>query len=86
MKYEVYINKSVYKDIRSFPKHYIIKIKSSILGLSFNPRPSNSKKLSGSDNTYRLRVGNYRIIYEIEDKIKVVSVVKVGHRKEVYRR
>lgn len=54
--------------------------------LAENPRPAGSKKLKGSDNTYRIRQGDYRIIYDVEDDRVLVLVLKVAHRKDVYRR
>ncbi|MEW5948302.1 MAG: type II toxin-antitoxin system RelE/ParE family toxin [Thermodesulfobacteriota bacterium] len=57
----------------------------AIQGLSEDPRPSGVKKLTGR-NAWRIRVGNYRVIYEIQDNSLVVLVVSVGHRKEIYRR
>jgi mRNA interferase RelE/StbE len=59
----------------------IEKIKS----LAAQPRPSGSEKLSGRQNLYRVRQGNYRVIYSVDDKSRVVDVVKVGHRGDVYR-
>jgi mRNA interferase RelE/StbE len=56
---------------------------SAALSLSENPRPYGYKKLVGRD-AYRIRIGDYRIIYEIEDKIITVTVIDVGHRKEIY--
>ena len=53
--------------------------------LAKNPRPMGVKKLSGTDDLYRIRVGNYRVIYQIIDRIVTVTVVRVGHRREVYR-
>jgi len=55
-----------------------------ILSLADNPRPRGSMKLSGRDR-YRLRQGNYRILYTVEDSVLVVQVIKIGHRKDVYR-
>lgn len=53
--------------------------------LELDPRPLGVKKLSGIDNLYRLRVGEYRIVYEIQDAVLLVLVVAVGHRREIYR-
>jgi len=60
------------------------KITKRILSLADNPRPEGSMKLSGR-NRYRLRQGNYRILYTVEDRVLVVQVIKIGHRKDVYR-
>ena len=60
------------------------RVKKSIYNLADNPRPFGYKKLKGR-NAYRIRKGNYRIIYEIEDKIITVTIINVGHRKNVYK-
>lgn len=57
-----------------------------INSLAENPRPAGSAKLTGSDNLYRIRVGDHRVIYAVEDNFLVVLVVEVGHRKEIYRK
>ena len=63
-----------------------MKIKETILDLADNPRPFGVKKLEGFDDFYRIKKGNYRIIYTIEDDILTVEVLKVGNRKDVYKR
>ena len=83
-QYSIIIRKSVYKDIRGIPKNDVLRILAAIESLSENPRPSGVKKLSGQER-YRLRQGNYRILYEIDDGKLVVTVVRAGDRKEVYR-
>jgi mRNA interferase RelE/StbE len=62
---------------------YYSSIKTAIYSLTDNPRPNGYKKLKGQDG-YRIRVGDYRIIYQIQDKILVVEVIDLGHRKEIY--
>ena len=54
-------------------------------GLAANPRPPGVEKLAGPDDFYRIRVGDYRIIYQIQDDVLMILVVKIGHRREVYR-
>jgi len=83
-KYDVVLRKSVLKDLDDIPKKDVKRIMSAIGSLADNPRPPQSKKLSGHDR-YRLRQGVYRIIYSIEDDKLIVCVVKVGRRREVYR-
>jgi mRNA interferase RelE/StbE len=61
------------------------RIVDAIEALSSNPRPVGSEKLVGSDNIHRIRVGDYRVVYEILDAELVVIVIKVGHRRDVYR-
>jgi mRNA interferase RelE/StbE len=83
-RYELRIKKSVTKDLDSLPKKDLQRIVEAINGLADNPRPPQSLKLSG-DEKYRLRCGVYRVLYEIQDEVLIVCVVKVGHRKDVYR-
>jgi len=83
-QYKVTIKKSVAKDLRDIPKKDILRILSVIEGLAENPRPAGVKKLSGQER-YRIRQGNYRILYSIEDDVLIVCVVNVGHRRDVYQ-
>jgi mRNA interferase RelE/StbE len=62
------------------------KIISEINSLIDNPRPVGAVKLTGSDNLFRMRIGDYRIIYAVEDDLLVVLIVEVGHRREIYRK
>ena len=82
--YRVLFKESVWKDFNSVPKKDLKKILKRIEQLSENPRPSGCEKLTGKDR-YRLRQGRYRIIYSIQDDELTVWIVKVGHRKDVYR-
>jgi mRNA interferase RelE/StbE len=83
-KYRIELKKSVQKDFESIPKKDLQRIIWAIESLANNPRPPQSKKLSGLEQ-YRLRQGNYRILYSIKDDLLIVFVVAVGHRKEIYR-
>jgi len=84
-KYRVSIKRSAVKEIEAIPqKKERQRIIRRIGQLASDPRPPGSKKLSGHDK-YRIRQGAYRIVYSIEDKELIVVVVKVGHRKNVYR-
>ena len=82
--YELVFRKSVAKDLRGYPKQDVKRIMQRIRALADDPLPSGCEKLS-SQERYRIRQGVYRIIYEIEDSRLVVLIVKVGHRREVYR-
>ena len=83
--YSVVIGKKAEKVLDKLPNDYYRLIIKHLLELETNPRPSGCVKLSGFDNTYRIRVGIYRIIYTIEDEILLVEVVKIDHRSRVYR-
>lgn len=82
--YELVFRKSVAKDLRALPNQDVKRLMQRILSLSEDPRPAGCEKLSSQDR-YRIRQGNYRIVYEIEDDRLIVLVVKVGHRRDVYR-
>ena len=84
-RYSIVFRKSVVRDVRRIPKPDLQRILAAIDRLSEDPRPRDSEKLSGLER-YRLRKGVYRIIYEINDDRVIVVVVKIGHRKDVYRR
>jgi len=83
-KYRVLIKTSASKELGDSPKTDLRRIVKCIQNLSGILRPSGCEKLSGGDR-YRLRLGPYRIVYSIDDKSHKVLVVKVGHRREVYR-
>ena len=83
-KYRIEIKKSGAKELARLPKKDLKQIISRIKSLADNPRPPNSKKLS-ADEKYRIRQGRYRILYQIEDNILMVYVIKIAHRKDVYR-
>ena len=82
--YRLLIKPSAAKDLEALPKQDRRRIVAKITSLSTDPRPPGCEKLSGHDQ-YRIRQGNYRILYEIQDSALVVVVVKVGHRRDVYR-
>ena len=83
VKYKIEIKKSAYKELKSIPKKDLKRILTKIESLSHNPRPNDCKKLSALER-YRIRQGNYRILYSIESEILTIYVVKIGHRKDVY--
>ncbi len=84
-KYEILWKKSAVKEINTIPKDTAIKILELIDKLADEPRPSNCIKLTGLSNYYRIRIGNHRIIYSIQDSILIIEIIKIGHRKDVYR-
>lgn len=82
--YKLFFKKSVQKDFDSIPKKDLKRILSRIESLSEDPRPKGCEKLTGQER-YRLRQGQYRIVYSIQDDELTIWVVKVGHRKHIYR-
>ncbi len=83
-RYSVMVKAAVAKDLQPIPKKQVKRILAAIQSLAEDPRPPQSKKLSG-DEKYRLRCGQYRILYEIFDEELYVYVVRARHRKDVYR-
>lgn len=84
VEYKIYFREAVEKDFRLIPKKDLQKILLRIESLAKDPRPPGHEKLTGQER-YRVRQGQYRIVYSIQDKELTVWVVKVGHRKDVYR-
>ncbi len=84
MKYEIRILHSAEKEMEKLSVPIHNRISKRILSLENNPRPKGTKKLSARDE-YRLRAGNYRILYTVNDSDGVVTIIAVGHRREVYR-
>ena len=83
-KYKIYIKPTALKELQKIPKRDVSRIIDKIRSLSSNPRPPGCEKLS-ADERYRIRQGRYRILYSIEDDKLVVLVIKIAHRKDVYR-
>lgn len=83
--YKLLITRSASKELEAVPAKDRGRIIAKIRDLEENPRPQGAEKLSGDDK-YRLRQGDYRILYEIQDKQLIVTVVRIGNRREVYRR
>lgn len=82
--FEVIFKQSVAKDLRQIPKKDVARMLKRIEALRTEPRPTGVEKLSGQEK-YRIRQGVYRILYEIRDTKLIVVVVKIGHRRDVYR-
>ncbi|MDE2009421.1 MAG: type II toxin-antitoxin system RelE/ParE family toxin [Candidatus Omnitrophica bacterium] len=84
MKYAVEITSSAQRQFKKLPESIQESLTPKILSLEENPRPVGTKKLQASDY-YRIRVGNYRVIYSINDKACLVKILDLGHRKDIYR-
>ncbi len=82
--YRIILKKSAVKELEAIPKRDLTKIVERIHSLADEPRPQGVEKLSAQER-YRIRQGDYRIVSSIEDDVLTVCVVKVGHRREVYR-
>ncbi|MEO1209165.1 MAG: type II toxin-antitoxin system RelE/ParE family toxin [Cyanobacteria bacterium J06638_20] len=84
MSYQILILPAAQRQLKKLPATFQQALVTRIEYLAENPRPANCKKLKGRQNQYRIRVGDYRIIYSIEDARLAVRVIKVGHRRDVY--
>ena len=83
MVFSLNFSKQAFKDLEKINEPYYSGIKQAITNLTFNPRPIGYKKLKGRDG-YRIRVSDYRIIYNIIDKELIIDIITLGHRKEIY--
>lgn len=83
--YKIEISSAAEKSLRKIAKKDLVKIIDAIQILKINPFPEGCRKLAGEEGIYRIRQGNYRIIYEIEGKKLLILVLKIGHRKDIYR-
>jgi mRNA interferase RelE/StbE len=83
--YSLNLKTSAAKEVDALPRADRKRVVARIAGLSDDPRPPGSEKLAGHDDRFRVRQGRYRIVYSVDDRLHVVVVVKVGHRKDVYR-
>ncbi|MBU4270514.1 MAG: type II toxin-antitoxin system RelE/ParE family toxin [Planctomycetes bacterium] len=83
--YEIVLTAAARRNLKSLPRTILKRVDAKLLGLGLNPRPPDAKKLRDRDGLMRVRVGDYRILYRVEDERLVVLVVRIGHRREVYR-
>ncbi len=82
--YKITITKSAAKELAKLPLEAIDRIQVAVNALASDPRPTNCKKLKGFKDLYRIRSGDYRVIYQIEDQILTIEVVRIGNRKDIY--
>lgn len=85
MEYTVAFRPSVWKNVKNIPKKDLIKIKSKIDEICLVLPDPTTTKMRGNNDFHKVRFGNYRIIYEIHEDCLVILIIKVGHRKDVYR-
>ena len=87
-KYSVELKKSAAKEFKKLPKNIQEKILEAFSFLAQSPYSEllNIKKLKGADSLYRLRIGDYRIVYEVKDKVLTILIIKIGHRKDIYQK
>lgn len=85
MAYRIELASTAKKQMDKLPRDIQTRIATAIDNLAETPRPPGTKKLKGADDLWRVRVGSYRIVYQLQDEKLLVLVVKIGHRKQVYR-
>ena len=86
MQYSIEFRPTVLKSLKRIPKRDLVRIKKKIDGLSINLPIPNTTKMKGDNSFHKVRSGDYRIIFEIHDDRLVILVVKIGHRKDVYKK
>jgi mRNA interferase RelE/StbE len=84
-RFEIEVTRSAEKRLRALPRNDQKRLAKAMLALSENPRPRGARKLSGYEDIYRIRVGNYRVLYSLEQGRLVILILKIGHRSDVYR-
>lgn len=85
MRYTITLTPRAAKELRAIARSDQERLARRIDGLALNPKPYGVRKLSGDENLYRIRVGDFRVVYSIEDRRLVVMVIRIGHRRDVYR-
>jgi mRNA interferase RelE/StbE len=83
--YKIEFTKGARKEFKKLSQELQDRIQAEVDELANEPRPNGVKKLKGEENSYRIRIGDYRVVYEIYDNILLISIVKVKHRSEVYK-
>lgn len=83
--YEVFLERRAERDLKRLEAKEFRRIISEIKALAENPRPAGCRKIAGSESDWRIRVGDYRVIYEVDEHAEAVRVMRVRHRREVYR-
>jgi mRNA interferase RelE/StbE len=83
--YELLLERNAERDLKKLPKGMFDRVILNVKALAQNPKPQGSRKIIGSKNDWRIRVGDYRVIYEIDEEVKAVKVMRIRHRREAYR-
>jgi mRNA interferase RelE/StbE len=84
-EYSIEWKRSAAKELRQLPKEVVVRVLRAVEGLRLSPFPTGVRKLSGAEYTYRIREGSYRVIYSVYTSRLVVEIIRVGHRRDVYR-
>jgi mRNA interferase RelE/StbE len=83
--YEILLERRAEKDLKKLPSVLFQRIIEKIQSLAENPKPQGSRKITGSKNDWRIRIGDYRAIYEINEREKRVKIMRIRHRREAYK-
>jgi len=83
--YKVFLEKRAEREIKKLPAEIFYRIILKLKTLSENPKPPGCRKITGAESDWRIRIGDYRIIYEIDEQEKAVKVMRIRHRRDVYR-
>jgi mRNA interferase RelE/StbE len=86
VSYAILVSTRATKDLHSLPPSVQVRIRALIDGLAIDPRPHDAQAMAGPDDTGRIRVGDYRVAYAVDDAEQLVVIARVGHRRDVYRR
>ena len=84
--YKIEWKRSASKELRGLPKDVVSRVVQAVEQLSTNPYPAGARKLVGSEHTYRIREGSYRILFTVTSSSLIIEIIRVGHRKDVYDR
>ncbi len=84
--YQVIVRRSAQKDMRRIPRMILEHIIQCMIDLETNPFPSGVKPVSGYPHYFRIRIGQYRMIYEVKTQIRIITIMRIGHRRDVYRK
>ena len=84
-EYQIEFTTRARREIRNLPSHVQTRLRTKIDALAEEPRPSGVRKIRGADDLYRIRVGDYRVVYQVKDDVLVVLIIRVRHRRDVYR-
>lgn len=84
--YDIVLKRSAVKDIRRIPSSILHSIQERIAALATDPFPQNAEPIEGYPDYYRIRIGHYRVIYDVTVTVRIITIVRVGHRKDVYRK
>lgn len=83
--YQIVFKRSVLKDIRRIPSSILQAIQDRISALAVDPLLPNAEPIEGYQHCYRIRIGNYRVLYEVTTTVRIITIIRIGHRKDIYR-